>query len=279
MIIGLALGALIGLALGILGGGGSILTVPIFVYVLGFDAKEAIALSLAVVGATSAFGALAHGREGNVNLRVALIFGVFAMAGTYGGARLAVFFSGSAQLLLFAAVMLAAAVFMFRKPRGRGAAEAESAAPGDGSGEGGAVRMSAGRIAVIAVEGIAVGILTGLVGVGGGFLIVPALVLLGGLEMKHAVGTSLLVIAMKSAAGFYGYLGQVEVPWGFLAGFTAVSVVGIVVGTRLVRHVSQGALRRAFAVFLVVMGVFILYQNRAVMLPAPASAGVVERGQ
>ena len=285
MALGLALGALIGLSLGLLGGGGSILTVPIFVYVLGFGAKEAIALSLAVVGATSLFGAVAHGREGNVNVRVALVFGAFAMAGTYGGARLAVFFSGTAQLLLFAAVMLVAAVFMFRKS---GVAVGPGAIPSsgvgserDGPGGGGVLEVGPGakewgwgRVAMIGVEGIGVGVLTGLVGVGGGFLIVPALVLLGGLDMKHAVGTSLLVIALKSGAGFYGYLGQVEVPWGFLAGFTAVSVVGIVTGTRLVRHVGQGALRRAFAVFLVVMGVFIIYQNRAALMPGTATAEV-----
>lgn len=273
MILGIALAALIGLSLGILGGGGSILTVPIFVYVLGFDAKSAIALSLAVVGATSAFGAVAHARDGNVNLRVALTFGAFAMAGTYAGARLAVFFSGAAQLVLFAVVMLVAAAFMFRgrsPARGVGVGvEGES-----GQQEGAEPRM---RVGLIAVEGIGVGMLTGLVGVGGGFLIVPALVLLGGLGMKHAVGTSLLVIALKSAAGFYGYLGQVEVPWGFLAVFTAVSVAGIVVGARVVRRVSQSALRRAFAVFLVVMGGFILFQNRSVLLPEPAVADVVER--
>jgi uncharacterized protein len=114
---------------------------------------------------------------------------------------------------------------------------------------------------------VAVGVLTGLVGVGGGFLIVPALVLLGKLPMKQAIGTSLLVIAMKSATGFLGYLGQVEVPWAFMSLFTAVAMVGIVGGTYLVRFVSQAQLRRAFAFFLVVMGSFILYQNRSVVLP------------
>jgi uncharacterized membrane protein YfcA len=117
-----------------------------------------------------------------------------------------------------------------------------------------------------------VGVLTGLVGVGGGFLVVPALVLLGGVPMKEAVGTSLLVIALKSAAGFAGYLGQVEVPWAFLAGFSGVALVGIAAGTAMVRYVSQGALRRVFAVFLVVMGTFILYQNRGVLTPDAARA-------
>lgn len=269
LILGVLLAALIGLSLGLLGGGGSILTVPIFVYVLGFGAKEAIAMSLAVVGATSLFGAVSHWRAGNVNVRVALIFGVVAMAGTYLGARLAVFFSGAAQLILFALVMLVAAFFMFRGPPVTASARAEDTAIRDMP------------LALIVVEGIAVGVLTGLVGVGGGFLIVPALVLLGRLPMKQAVGTSLLVIAMKSAAGFYGYLGQVEVQWAFMTLFTAVAVSGIFAGTYLVRFVSQAQLKRAFAVFLLVMGGFILWQNRAVLVgrgdEVPSAADTAHR--
>lgn len=254
MVLGIALGALVGLSLGLLGGGGSILTVPIFVYVVGIDPKESIAMSLAVVGAVSLFGAVGHWRAGNVNLRVALVFGAVAMAGTYLGARLAVFFSGAAQLILFAVVMLLAAWFMFRPAK----VQAEGPAPAG---------LREMPLALIAAEGLAVGVLTGLVGVGGGFLIVPALVLLGKVPMKQAVGTSLLVIAMKSAAGFAGYLGQVQVAWGFMAVFTTVAVGGILLGTYLVRFVPQAALQRAFAVFLVVMGTFILYQNRGVLLP------------
>ena len=252
-ILGLGLAALIGLSLGLLGGGGSILTVPIFVYVLGFGARESIAMSLAVVGAVSLFGAVGHWRAGNVNLRVAGIFGAVAMAGTYVGARLAVYFSGGAQLTLFAVVMLAAAVFMFGDGRSIPVRPEASATGTDVA------------FGLILLEGLAVGILTGLVGVGGGFLIVPALVILGKVPMKQAVGTSLLVIAMKSAAGFVGYLGQVEVAWGFMTLFTGVAVAGILVGTWWVRFVPQHTLQRAFAVFLVLMGGFILYQNRGVV--------------
>jgi uncharacterized protein len=254
-ILGLALAALIGLSLGLLGGGGSILTVPIFVYVLGFGAKEAIAMSLAVVGATSLFGAIGHWRSGNVDLRVAGIFGGVAMAGTYLGARLAVFFSGAAQLTLFALVMLLAAFFMFRD-------RPPIPLPVYSDGEQPAAKEMA--LGLIVLEGLGVGILTGLVGVGGGFLIVPALVLLGKIPMKQAIGTSLLVIAMKSAAGFAGYLGQVEIAWGFMGLFTIIAVAGILLGTWLVRYVPQHALQRAFAIFLLVMGGFILYQNRMV---------------
>lgn len=271
--LGAALGLLIGLSLGMLGGGGSILTVPVFVYVLGFGAKEAIAMSLAVVGATSMFGAIAHWRCGNVNLRIALIFGVVAMVGTYLGARLAVLFSGSAQLVLFALVMLAAAYFMLRDSgtaRFGRRLELRGEDPGTMP------------LPLIVLEGIGVGVLTGLVGVGGGFLIVPALVLLGKVPMKQAVGTSLIVIAMKSLAGFYGYLDQVDVAWAFMALFGAATVTGILLGTFLVRFVAAGALRRAFAVVLVAMGTIILYQNRSLILPgaaAEAEAGGIQGSQ
>jgi hypothetical protein len=252
-LIGLLLAALIGLSLGLLGGGGSILTVPIFVYVLGYGAKPAIGMSLAVVGATSLVGAAGHWRAGNLDPRLALLFGGVAMVGSFLGARLALFVSGTVQLALFAAVMLVAAVFMFRDRR-----PAAATAPGAG--------RDRRALATLALVGLGVGALTGLVGVGGGFLIVPALVLLAGLPMKQAVGTSLLVIAMNSASGFLGYLGQVPVDWPVVLAFTAIATGGILAGARLVRYVSQRMLRRSFAVFLVAMGLFILYQNRAVFL-------------
>ncbi len=245
MIFGLLMAVVIGLSLGLLGGGGSILAVPVFVYALGFGVKEAIVMSLAVVGVTSLFGAVGHWRVGNVNLRIAAIFGSVAMGGTYLGARLAVFFSETAQLILFAVVMLMAAYFMYR------------------DGQPVMVHSGFGKmpIGLIVAEGLAVGILTGLVGVGGGFLVVPALVVLGGVAMKEAVGTSLVVIALKSAAGLLGYLGQVEVSWGFVAVFTAVAIAGSVGGSYLVRFIPGGALRKGFAVFLVLMGAFILFEN------------------
>ena len=267
-ILGAGLAALIGLSLGLLGGGGSILTVPVFVYVLGFGAKQAVAMSLAVVGAVSLFGAVGHWRAGNVRLRIALAFGSVAMVGTYAGARVSVLLSGAAQLALFALVMLVAAVFMFRGNAGESlvpAPAAQDAQPSHGP----------RRVPWILLEGLAVGVLTGLVGVGGGFLVVPALVLLAKLPMKQAVGTSLLVIAMKSVSGFLGYAGQVEIQWGFMAGFTAVAIAGILLGSRLIRFVPQHALQRAFAVLLVLMGGFILYQNRAVLAPGHASVPAV----
>ena len=263
-LLGYALAALIGLSLGLMGGGGSILTVPIFVYVLGYDPKLAIVMSLPVVGGTSLVGAIGHWRAGNVQLRTAALFGVTAMAGAYLGARLSIFLTGALQLILLAGVMLAAALSMLR-PAPRGRSEAASASEEHS--------MALGMLVPVA---IAVGLLTGLVGMGGGFLVVPALVVLARVPMKQAVGTSLLVIAMNSVSGFAGYLGTVTMPWPFLAGFTTVAIVGIIVGTYLVRFVSQAALKRAFAVFLLFMGTFILYKNRSAFHRVAGARGTHE---
>jgi uncharacterized membrane protein YfcA len=253
LLLGYALAALIGLSLGLMGGGGSILTVPIFVYVLGYDPKLAIVMSLPVVGVTSLVGAVGHWRAGNVNLGTAGLFGAVAMIGAYIGARLAVFLNGAVQLSLLAVVMLVAAISMFRSAR-----RSPSAAVSPGDDE------HVLSLALLLPIALCVGLMTGVVGIGGGFLVVPALVLLARVPMKQAVGTSLLVIAMNCASGYAGYAGQVLVPWGFLAGFTAVAVLGILAGTYLVRYVSQRALKQAFAIFLVLMGTFILVKNRKV---------------
>ncbi len=257
-ILGLALAALVGLSLGLLGGGGSILTVPILVYVLGFAPKTAIAMSLPIVGATSLVGALRHWRVGNVDLRAALLFGVAAMAGAFAGARLAGYLTGAAQLVILAVAMLAASISMFRR-KDTPAAEHRLAPTGQ---------------ALLALLGtaIGVGLLTGVIGIGGGFLIVPALVLMARMPMKQAIGTSLLVIAMNSASGFAGYLGRVTVPWAFMAAFTAVAIAGILGGVALVRYVSAARLRRMFAVFLLAVGLFTLYRNRAAFSHRPAAA-------
>jgi hypothetical protein len=257
-ILGFALAALIGLSLGLLGGGGSTLTVPVFVYVLGFAPKDAIAMSLPVVGVTSLVGAMSHWRSGNVRIRTALLFGVVAMAGSYLAARfVAPLMSGALQLALLAIVMLAAAVSMFRSAGRTASAGGKAPQP----------------IALPLLGGVAlsVGAMTGIVGIGGGFLIVPALVLLARVPMKEAVGTSLLVIALNTASGYIGYAGRTTMAWEFLAGFTLIAIAGILAGTRLVRYVSQAQLKRAFAVFLIAIGAFVLIQNRHALVP-PAGA-------
>lgn len=253
--IGLALAALIGLTLGLLGGGGSILTVPVLVYLLGFAAKPAIAMSLPVVGVTSLVGAGMHWRLGNVRLGTAATFGVLAMIGAFAGARLSVFLSGTTQLLILAIVILAAAVSMLRGRR----------EPAD-------LANHRPRLALLVPVALGVGVLTGLVGIGGGFLVVPALVLLARVPMREAVGTSLLVIAINSTAGFAGYLGTVELDWGFLAAFTSMTVAGTLAGTALVRHVPAATLRRAFAFLLLGVGTFVLYMNRSAFTGAALSS-------
>ena len=243
--LGYLFAALIGLALGTLGGGGSILTVPVLVYVLGFDPKLAIAMSLPVVGAAALVGVLSHWRAGNVQLQTAAIFGSVAMVGSYTGARASVWFSGRAQLLILGTVMVAAAVSMLRN-----AAQDERHDP------------TPPHTALLLAVGLGVGTLTGLIGIGGGFLIVPALVILGRVPMKAAVGTSLLVIALNSASGYLGHYGREIVPWGFVVRFTSVAVLGILAGTALVHHIPTRQLKRAFALLLVVIGALILWQNR-----------------
>ncbi len=239
-----ALALLIGLTLGLLGGGGSILTVPVLVYALGLDPKRAIAMSLPIVGATALVGAVQHWRKGNVALRSAVPFGLAAMAGAFAGARAGRGLNGHVQLALFSIVMIVAALAMFRSAGG-----AEPAASPRGPSH-----------AVLVAIGLAVGAVTGLVGAGGGFLIVPALVVLGGLPMPQAVGTSLLVIAMNMTAAMLGYQGTVDFDWALVAGFVLVAALGILAGAALVPHVPQRALKRAFAVLLLAVGSSILYQ-------------------
>lgn len=247
------LGAIaIGLVLGLLGSGGSILTVPVLVYLAGEPDKVAIAESLAIVGAVAAVGALPYARQKLVDWHSVLYFGVPGIVGTYLGAVLAGWVPGAVQLALFAVVMILAALLMLRGGKKAVSAQGEP--------------HQRQPLWLIAIEGLAVGVLTGLVGVGGGFLIVPALVLLGGLSMRAAVGTSLFIIAAKSAAGFWKYTdvlaasGQ-QVDWQLIGIFAAVGIVGSFAGNALSRRVPQAQLRRGFAVFLVIMGGFILLRE------------------
>jgi uncharacterized membrane protein YfcA len=254
-VLTLALALVIGVALGLLGGGGSILTVPVFTYITGLDPKVAIASSLPVIAVTSSVGAIGHWRAGHVQPRTALLFGAFAMAGGFSGARLAGLLSGRTQLVLFALIMLGAAVAMLR-----GGGPTPTA---------GTAGLAPGKLVPL---GLGVGVLTGLVGVGGGFLIVPALTQLGGLPMHRAVGTSLAVIAMNSLAGTLGYLGQVPLPLDLLVPFTGLAVVGILIGARTATRVPQTVLRRAFGVLLLVVGLFILGQQRIADPGTPGAA-------
>ncbi|WP_211330453.1 sulfite exporter TauE/SafE family protein [Prauserella muralis] len=245
LLLTLAAALVVGLALGVLGGGGSILTVPILVYIAGIDAKQAIAMSLFVVAITSALGAISHARAGRVRWRTGLVFGAAGMAGAYGGGRLAAFLPGTWLLVGFGVMMVVTAAAMIRGRRGGGAGTVHGELP-------------VGRVVA---EGVAVGAVTGLVGAGGGFLVVPALALLGGLPMTVAVGTSLVVISMKSFAGLAGYLASVQIDWPLALGVTAAAVAGSVVGGRLAGRIPETVLRKGFGWFVVVMGGFVLGQQ------------------
>ena len=251
-----SLAVVVGVSLGLLGGGGSILTVPLLTYVAGLDVKEAIASSLLVVGITSMVGVVAHMRAGRVRWRVALPFGAAAMAGAFFGGLLAGFIPETVLLVTFAVIMIAAAVAMLRDRTNTPSGEE-------------AQYVQAAKVAVL---GVTVGALSGLVGAGGGFLLVPALALLAGLPMPAAVGTSLVVIAMQSLAGLAGHLTGVQIDWRLAAMVTAAAVVGALIGGRLASRVDPEALRKLFGWFVLLMASVILAQETTPALGAASAA-------
>jgi uncharacterized membrane protein YfcA len=271
LILGVALSVLVGVAIGLLGGGGSILTVTLLVYVLALPAHEAIATSLLVVGATSLAALVTHARAGRVAWRTGLLFGLAGMVGSFAGARVARLIPAGLLLALFGAVMLATAIAMLRGGAESAHAEASPTA-----------RPRAQRAGLVA-QGLLVGVVTGLVGAGGGFLVVPALVLLGGLPMNVAVGTSLIVVALNALAGFAGHLGAVAIDVELTALVTGAALVGSLAGSRLAGRIPPAALRRGFGVFVIAMAIFILGQQlpeslgvaRGVMLPWAGAAALL----
>ncbi len=257
----LALSLLIGVSLGVLGGGGSILTVPILVYVAGMDPKEAIAASLFVVGVTSAAGAISHARGGRVRWRTGLLFGAAGLVGAFLGGMLGGHLPGELLLVAFALMMVATSIAMIRGRRSVDPSKKHTELP----------------VVRVLLDGLVVGLVTGLVGAGGGFLVVPALALLGGLPMSVAVGTSLLVIAMKSLGGLAGYLSSVSLDWGLVSAVTVAAVLGSVVGGRLAGRIPEAALRRGFGWFVLVMGGFVLAQQApdGMLVPVLAVVGAL----
>lgn len=235
----------IGLSLGLLGGGGSILTVPVFRYLLGYAPKEAIAMSLPVVGIAAGVGALAAMRRGTLPVGVAATMGAATMAGSFVGARLATYLDGRAQLAILAVAMLAAAAAMWMRARGTAVY----------------TEVATRHSLALGAVGLGVGLLTGTVGIGGGFMIVPALVIAGGLPMREAQSASLFVIALSATAGFAGYLGQVALAWPVVFKFAAMAAVGVLAGGVLARRVPQQRLQQGFAVFLVVLAGYMLIRR------------------
>ena len=260
MILTVVLAVAIGLSLGLLGGGGSILTLPILVYVAGLDPRDGIATSLLVVGSTSLAAMLMHARKGRVAWRVGALFGVASMVGAFVGARVAHYLPSRGLLAAFTVMMVVTALAMMRK-------RAEPT-PSDET----SPRTNAGAGALrAALVGISIGVLTGLVGAGGGFVIVPALVFFAGMPMRLAVGTSLLVIAMNSFAGFWGTVAHANVPWKLALVVTAASVVGGLIGAAWADRVKPAALRSFFAWFVLAMATFMVVKQWPTRLDASAS--------
>jgi uncharacterized membrane protein YfcA len=246
-LLALPFGVAIGIALGLVGGGGSILAVPVLVYMIGEPVKEATTASLAIIGTTALVGAADRLRGGGVRIRVALTFGAAGAVGAVVGTALNRLVSGPAILIAFAIVMLAAA-YALVCGGGRGRYE-ETEAKG---------RALAFRVVP---AGFGVGVLTGFFGVGGGFVIVPALVLLLGLPMTVAVGTSLLAIALTSASALVAHLASGSIDWAVAAAFTAAAIAGEIVGSRVSRRLSGARLTQLFAALIVGVAIFLIAKS------------------
>jgi hypothetical protein len=239
LIAGALLSLAIGVALGLFGGGGSILTVPVLRYACGLAAHDAIATSLVVVGVTSAAALVGHVRRGHVHWKLGLAFGAVSMTAAFAGGVLGTALPASALVWGFAIVMIAAGIAMLRRASGAGA----RFVPG---------RVVSDRRVLVVAAGV--GLLTGVLGAGGGFLIVPALTLAGGLAVHEAIGTSLLAIVMNTGAAYAGHAAHASIDGRIAAAVTLIAIAGSVAGARLERRLSGAGLQRAFGWFVVAVG-------------------------
>ena len=250
----------IGISLGLIGGGGSILTVPVLVYLFSIDAVLATAYSLFIVGTTSVVGSFSYFKKGLVNIKTAVVFGIPSIAAVFltrafivPSIPQEVFSIGNFTvtksillMLLFAVLMIFASYSMIKKDK-----LATEETP----------QQQQFNYPLILVEGTVVGILTGLVGAGGGFLIIPALVVLSKLPMKEAVGTSLVIIAAKSLIGFFGESGETAIDYIFLVKVTAFAIIGIFIGMALSKKIDGSKLKPVFGWFVLVMGIYIIVKE------------------
>lgn len=257
-IIGYFFAAVIGLIMGLIGGGGSILSVPVFVYLFGLDAVSATTFSLFVVGITSFVGSLGFLKQKLVNFRTAFLFGIPSVLGVLFSRRLVLphlphyiihrwgitLTKDMFLLILFAVLMLISSFKMIKNTTRDGLNKSERP-----------------NYTLLASQGLLVGLVTGLIGAGGGFLIVPALVMLLGLGMKEAVATSLFIISMNSLLGFFSSLDKVDVDWTFLLTFSAISIAGILAGVSVAKKIDGKKLKPAFGWFVLVMGLYIIIKE------------------
>ncbi len=259
-IIGYIASILIGISLGLIGSGGSILTVPVLVYLFAVDAVAATSYSLFIVGFTAAIGSVGYFKKGLVNIKTALVFGAPSIVAVFltrayivPAIPKEVFHVGDfivtksiLMMLLFAILMVAASYSMIKKVK---VIKEEDEGP------------QKFNYPVILLEGAVVGLVTGLVGAGGGFLIIPALVLLSKLPMKEAVGTSLVIIAAKSLIGFFGEGGETVIDWSLLTMVSAFATVGIFIGIYLSKKIDGGKLKPIFGWFVLIMGIYIIIKE------------------
>lgn len=259
LILAMILAVGIGFSLGLLGGGGTILAVPLLTYVAGFPAHEAIASSMFIIGITSAVSVIPHARRGNVQWRTGFLFGAAAMAGAFGGGLLGSRLPSVVLMVAFGIMMVATALAMIIDRRTTAAGGPKKKLP----------------LVRIILEGLVVGLVTGMVGAGGGFLVVPALVLLGGLSMPAAVGTSLLIISMKSFTGLAGYLTSVSIDWVPVLIITGITVTGALIGSALVKYIPEKALKKAFGYLVLAMGIVVFLRELPLAYGIGASTVVV----
>lgn len=271
IVVAIACGVLIGLCLGALGGGGSILTVPVLVSLLSVGPQSATSASLIIVGVTSVIAAIAHARGGHVRWRVAAAFGVIGSITAFGGSVLNRMVDPQVLLIAFSALMVVAAIAMLRRTRKTFEPEPEpeqradkTTQTGDGAASPAVATATAARRPVSAAQAgklvaaaLVVGFLTGFLGVGGGFLIVPALVLALGYSMPVAVGTSLVIIAITSAGAFTERLGSASIPWQIVVPFTLAAIAGSFAGNAISDRISGNALTRSFAILLIVIAIYV----------------------
>ena len=261
-LLGYLASALIGISLGLIGGGGSILTVPVLKYIFNLDTVTSTAYSLFIVGASSLVGAIPKYKEGLVNIKTGLIFGAPSILAVYATRKWlvpvipdVVFTAGQFEftksmllMSIFAVLMIFASFSMIRKPK----KEKNSNSTGS---------VISYNYPMILLEGAVVGVLTGLVGAGGGFLIIPALVLFTGLPMKEAVGTSLMIIAAKSLIGFTGDMSTMKMDWVFLLTVTGIAIAGIFIGNYISKRVDASKLKTGFGWFVLVMGIYVMLKE------------------
>ncbi|MDC0302608.1 sulfite exporter TauE/SafE family protein [bacterium] len=235
--------ALIGLALGLTGAGGSIITLPVLVYLAGLPSKEAVGLSLFIVGAAALVGALQRFRSGEIHLKIGMLFALSGMVGAAGGAQLTPLVSGRVLMIIFAALMLTVAINMLIASQAEPPTKAEC------------------RPIRCLSAGLGVGVLTGFIGVGGGFLLMPALIKFAKLPLRVAPGTSLAVISFNSAAGFYSHFGEAPPRWTLAFVFAGIAAGGVLLGSSFAKRLPVTRLRQGFALMVIITGSFVLWQS------------------